>query len=172
VAALARGDEKEENRLARSAPRTTFSVPDFYGLAQGVQSAATFFMLDLLDLAGLFWRAEVMWAESAAFNEEEAPSKWCEATTQMWAYLITAKLDGWRQFCTELKADPELLIRGLPGSRGVKRIEETARGLTFTREEATAWVRGRGDEQAEVIDAGTVAADLWAVVNSWAASWE
>jgi hypothetical protein len=174
MAANARGDETEENRLARSAPRTTFSVPDFYGLAEGVQNITLFIMIDLLDTAVRFWLAGGKWSESVAFKgkRSDASQRELNVSAGLAGYLIKEKLAGWRQFCAEFKADPELLMSFLPGYETVKHTEEAVEMIAFTREETAAWLRNTGDETDEVITAEAVATGLWVVVNRWADSWK
>jgi hypothetical protein len=85
--------------------------------------------------------------------------------------LLTAKLDGGRRFCAECKIDPELLLSHLPGYDTVRRTEEAARIMACTPEEATAWLRERGNETVEAPKVETVSASLWAFVNSRAEWW-
>src|SRR5690348_10803104 len=56
VAASARGDAVEEDRLARSAPRHAFRLPDFWGLAEGLDDLMKLYLLQQLDLAAFYWR--------------------------------------------------------------------------------------------------------------------
>ena len=56
VAASARGDEVERDRLARSAPQHDFRVPDYWGLCEGLEELATMYLLHQLELAALYGR--------------------------------------------------------------------------------------------------------------------
>src|SRR5947209_20597717 len=58
MAASARGDAVERDRLARSAPREHFSLPDYHGLAEGVLLAALLRGLAVLELAARFRQCE------------------------------------------------------------------------------------------------------------------
>ena len=51
LAAGARGDEAERQRLARSAPRNSFRVPDTYGPIEALRKAAAVYIMVQLDLA-------------------------------------------------------------------------------------------------------------------------
>jgi hypothetical protein len=171
MAAFARKDEAELGRLTLSAPKECFRLPDYHGLSEGLALASLLHLLELLDMAALYWRASGMLAEWEALTDKDAPSEQCDGILKICAYVFTAKLDGWRRFSAELKADPELLLAGLPGYDTVKRVEAGARAIAFTPEEATAWVRRKGDERAEPVTVETEAAVLWATVNSWVERW-
>jgi hypothetical protein len=171
MAAFARKDEAELGRLTLSAPKECFRLPDYHGLSEGLALASLLHLLELLDTAALYWRTSGLLAEWEASPDKDASPEKCDGVLKMCAYVFTAKLDGWRRFCAELKADPELLMDRLPGYDTVKRVEEGARHIAFTPEEATAWVRRRGGETAEAVKVETEAAGLWAVVNSWAERW-
>jgi hypothetical protein len=110
--------------------------------------------------------------------DKDAAAEKLDGPLKMFAYAFTTKLDGWRRFCAELQADPELLMAGLPGYDTVKDIEEEARAIAFTPEEATAYLQRKCDETAEavtveieVVKVETEAAGLWMVVNSWVERW-
>ena len=60
----------------------------------------------------------------------------------------------------------------LPGYDAVERTEEAARIMACTPEGATAWLRERGNDTVEPPKVETVAASLWAFVNSRAEWWE
>lgn len=174
IAASARGDEVERDRLAHSAPREGFRLPDYHGLSEGMELVSLFHLLELLDAAALYWQTGGMLAEWEVLTEEgeDKPPKRLRATVGVFAYVFTTKLDGWRRFCSEFKVDPDLLMSELPGYDTVKRTEEAARIAACTPEEATAWMRQRGDETAEALTVETVAASLWAFVNSRAGWWK
>jgi hypothetical protein len=173
LAASARGDEVERERLARSAPKEGFRLPDYYGLAEGMQLVSLLHLLELLDVAALHWQAGGMLAEWEALSEEgeENPPKRLRATVGVFAYVFTTKLDGWRRFCSEFNVDPELLMNALPGYDTVKRTEAAARRAACTAEKATAWLRERGNGTATALTVETVAASLWEFVNSRAEWW-
>jgi hypothetical protein len=175
LAASARGDEAERDRLARSAPREGYWVPDFHGLAEALLLASMLHLLRLLDLAALYWQMGGLLEQWEAFADEDddhPPPRRLRATVGMFAYVFTAKLDGWRRFCAGRQLDPEALMNDLPGYDTVKRTEEAARIMACTPEEAAAWLRERGDEAAQAPTAESVAASLVAWVENWEATWE
>lgn len=177
LAASARGDEAERNRLAHSAPKEAFGLPDYHGRAEGMQLVSLLHMLELLDAAALYLQASGMLAEWAAFaaltkEEEDAPTKRLRATVKTFAYLFMVKVEGWKRFFSEFNVDPDLLMKDLPGFATVQSTEEAARLTAFTPDEATAWARQRGGETAGVPTAEDVAVSLSAFVNEWAKRWD
>jgi hypothetical protein len=175
MAASARGDEVEQQRLANSAPREGFRLPDYHGLGEGLLLASLFHLLQLLDLAALYWQAGGLLEQWEAFADEDddhTPPKRLRETVGMFAYVLTVKVDGWRHFCAERQLDPEALMADLPGYDTVKRAEEAAWIMACTPEEAAAWLRERGDETAQAPTVESVAASLGAWVENWAATWE
>ena len=174
LAASARGDEAERDRLARSAPREGYWVPDYHGLAEGLLLVSLFHLLELLDLASLYWQVDGLLTQEEMLGKEagQAVRKRFEGLTRIYAYLFIVKLDGWRRFCAEFKVDPEPLMNTLPGYESMKRAEEDARPVAFSHEEATAWMRTGRDETAEAPRVKAVVASLWAFVDKCAKWWE
>jgi hypothetical protein len=174
LAASARGDDLERDRLARSAPREAFRVPDYFGLADGIQMQAIFHVNQLLDLAAIYWRGSEMLAHAGEFPPEErkARRKQMRDLVRALAYTFTAHVDGWKRFCEEWKLDGEVLLQSLPGFGTVREAEQSARGMAFTAEEATDWMRRTGDNPtARPITADDVAARMQAFVESRAEWW-
>jgi hypothetical protein len=174
LAASARGDEAELDRLVNSAPSKVFRVPDYFGQAEGLELAALLQQIELLDVAAAYWWVGGMLAEHEAWTdgEEDEPSKRLRAVVRMFAYIFTTKLDGWRQFCAESKIDAEQLMNGLPGYDTVVRTEEAARMMAFTVEEAIIWMKERDNEAVEVLTVDSVVASLWSFISSRANLWE
>src|SRR6185312_11045580 len=67
VAASARADVVERERLAHSAPMNGFRVPDYWGLADGVRDLAKLYLIQQLDVAAFYW-------ECTAVLESALPS--------------------------------------------------------------------------------------------------
>ena len=61
IAAGARGDEAEQQRLKASAPRQMLQVPDYHCLAKALAEAVHYHLLTLLDLAATFWQWWGLW---------------------------------------------------------------------------------------------------------------
>jgi hypothetical protein len=77
VAAAARADEVEQDRLARAAPKQAFRVPDYWGLLEGLEGLAQLYVLRQLDSAACFWRLlgaleqEALVATPSSHEQEE-----------------------------------------------------------------------------------------------------
>jgi hypothetical protein len=110
--------------------------------------------------------------EALADEEEDGPTKRLRATVKAFAYLLTVKVDGWKQFCSEFNMDPDLLMKDLPGFATVRHAAEAAQLTVFTPDEVSAWMRQRGGETARAPTAEDVAVSLSAFVNSWAEQWD
>jgi hypothetical protein len=168
LAASARDDEVEGQRLAQSAPRMALRLPDYHGLGEGLLLASLFHLIGVLDVTALFWLTQGRLAEWTALSDKDEDDSLnrLDAKVRMWAYVLTAKRDGWRRFCAEVPVDPELLLQDMCGYETVKRSEEAARLLAFSVDEAREWLRGTSTATAEVVTAESDAAAIWGFVNS------
>jgi hypothetical protein len=173
LAASARGDETERDRLAHSAPKEGFLLPDYYGQAQGMLYGSLRHLLELLDLAALYWQVNGLLEQEEALGKkaDKALRDRFDGLTRIFAYFFLLKIDGWRLFCAQYNYDPDFLWERLPGIETVKRTEEEARTMAFTRERATAWMRRRGKETVEAPTAEIEATALRRFVDSWARRW-
>src|SRR5262249_3851563 len=59
----------------------------------------------------------------------------------MLCYRFVVRADGWRLLCTEMHIDPVVLLKELPGYDAVQQMEQVARLLAFSAEEALAFLR-------------------------------
>jgi hypothetical protein len=142
LAALNRGDEAEADRLTRSAPTRPALVPHYYGLWEGLTLLSVVHRLQQLDLAYRLACATALLASGRAEGEEPLRH------VQMHAFRFILGADAWKLFCAELHIDPEAILGHLPGCDLVRGMEEAAREVAFTPEEALAWLR-RPVEAAE-----------------------
>jgi hypothetical protein len=156
IAAGARGDTVEQAKLSGSAPKQLFHVPDYYGLAQALRRAANLHLLTLLDLAANFWQwwglsmlhavgkgsvAGAKKGQGAKAKAETAQTARAGAIACYYASRFVAHVDGWKQFCSEMRIDPEVLLQFMPGWDMITRTEGQARERAFTPEEAAWFVR-------------------------------
>jgi hypothetical protein len=174
VAASARGDERERARLLASAPTNLFRLPDYFALADTLRLLALFHVARMLDLAALYWHASVMAAQADEFRgragKAERESRLDAA--RMLAYLLTVNAAGWRQFCSELRIDADVLLRCMPGYETLARAEEVAGIVAFTSAEAAVWLRRANGDQAEPLTSEAVAAQLREFLDSRVECWE
>jgi len=130
VAASARQDEAERERLVCSAPRTTWQMPHHWGVVRVFESLASFHFMKLLDLAARYCHAFSAVGRRRK-KDADALDGWQDA--MYLGYEFTTYLAGWRQFCAELHVDPEVFWKLLPGYETVKDAEELAAGTTNQR---------------------------------------
>jgi hypothetical protein len=144
VAASARGDAVEEDRLARAAPTNGFRVPDYWGLAEGLDDLVKLYLLKQLDLAAFYWRFAGLlerhsWDHPSRQERQRDERRW--QLLKLLAYRYVVRADGWRLLCAELHLDPEVLLKELPGYEAVQQMEQAARLIAFSAEEALAFLR-------------------------------
>jgi hypothetical protein len=137
VAASARQDEAERERLVCSAPRTTWQMPHHWGVVSVFESLASFHFMKLLDLAACYFHAFSAVGRRRK-KDADAMADWQDA--MYLGYEFVTYLAGWRQFCAELHVDPEIFWKLLPGYQTVKDAEELATGSTDRRVPGIAYV--------------------------------
>jgi hypothetical protein len=125
VAAAARGDDVERERLIASAPRATYSLPDYWGVAHCFDFLSDVHFTKLLELAADYLEDFACWFGGGKKAAEAAQDR---SDFRYWGYVFKAYLDGWRLFCAELGLDPEHCWKPLPGFETVKRAEGLAEG--------------------------------------------
>jgi hypothetical protein len=166
MAAHLRGDAADQKRLSASAPLKTLRVPNYYPLAKALRTAVHWQMQTLLDLAGHFWQWWGVWmsyglyqarddnrmrgrgrragagakkrrgADAELFEEYRA-----HGITRYYASRFVAHVDGWKQFCAEIHADPEAQLKLMIGWNMVTQTENAARSYVFSEEEAARFER-------------------------------
>jgi hypothetical protein len=155
IAAGARGDKVEQERLNASAPKQTFEVPHHLGLTRALRQAVDFHAVTLLDLAANFWQWWGLWMIHAlrergaggANRGSDHKAKTDKASETRagglacyYASRFVAHVDGWKQFCRELHLDPEVQLRFMPGWDIIQRTEAQTRELALSPEEAAKFV--------------------------------
>jgi hypothetical protein len=143
VAASGRGDEAEAMRLAKSAPRHVFKVADCYGLIQGLEGLANYYLMTQLDLAVHYQTALIGYEETSSSLQNrkahaQADRLWKVAQLSAYWFFITA--DAWNLVCAELLIDPEVPLRDLPGFANLKRLEAVLRSSAFSAQEAVDYL--------------------------------
>ena len=154
MAAGARGDQAEQKHLTASAPKETYEVPNYYGLAKALKEAGYFHLLTLLELAANFWQWWGLWMSYGLRETGETGTKKSRGQNKFlqrlerraggivryYASRFVAHVEGWKQFCSELQIDPEAQLNFMIGWETIRRTEESARNLAFTDEEAALFV--------------------------------
>jgi hypothetical protein len=173
MAARRRGDEVESGRLATTAPKLAWQVPDHFGLAQAFTLVSVLHFMEVSRLAAQFF---------ATFRLPDETQKEEEAALDqrvLMAHLFKTNLAGWRQFCAEFRFDPDGSWRLLPGFETVNRAAELLDGPNPAPERVRAALRRqlkRADLQKRIADgslltADEVAAELRDWLHAGAAPW-
>jgi hypothetical protein len=187
LAASARGDQVEVNRLARSAPRQGFWIADFLGLVDGLDDLAKQHLLRQLDLAVCYTQMTTLLESERMSSGRRArrEEKRIWQVLRMVSHRFLAQADGWKQLCAELHIDSEVLLQDLPGYETVQRMQAQVRLIAFTAEEARAYLRqilkrrqateekpSIAEQEARVHDAAAVARSMRAFLEArLGASW-
>jgi hypothetical protein len=144
AAAWARGDAVEFDRLARSAPRSKARIADFVGLFLELCDLAKEYVLKQLDTAVVYWRLKDYLDQQpvgGGRRRGRSQAKEHRRTLRLLAFFCVLRADGWKLFCEGLLIDPDVPPRKLPGYKAVQEMEQDARVLAFTAEEAAAYLR-------------------------------
>jgi hypothetical protein len=152
IAAGARSDEAELERLARSAPMSLYRVSNFHGLSDGLHASAGYHMMAQLDLAALYWHLYSVLAENSLCHNKNEAKQFEDRiwkTIRLLAYRFVFCADVWCRLCSELGIDPHALLRDCPGFDTITTLEEQARTIAFSAEAAAEQIRQR-DSQAQV----------------------
>jgi hypothetical protein len=157
MAAAARSDEQERNRLLQCAPQNWYSLPDHWGIMEGFCWLSDFHFTSLLDLAARYFEAFGYMSQKRRKGNEAA----CDHVLLL-GYLFQAYWNGWHKFCAELDVDPEWLWQDRPGLVTIKRAHRMSgsgpddpRGGAAFLEEGVARLlirREKGDPDAVVDD--------------------
>jgi hypothetical protein len=176
VAAVDRGDDAEADRLARSAPRRHCGLPDYHGLAEGLQLLVLFHLLYLQERASHYWHCLALLEQDAWLSKDgkkgRPDEQRLENVLRMWAYLFVVEADAWKHLAAELQIDPETLLRDVPCYDTLRQTEEAIRLTAFTENEATEYLRQRGDKEAPPPTVETTLAGMRAFLDSRVMWWE
>jgi hypothetical protein len=135
LAALKRGDDAEADRLTCSAPTRPAAVPHYYSLWEGL-TLLTFCHLGRQLELGCRLAGTVALLASGQVEHEAAHRQ-----IRMLAFQFALEADAWQLLSAELQMDPEAILGHLPGRDLVRYVEEAARRIAFTPEEALAYLR-------------------------------
>jgi hypothetical protein len=170
LAASARGDELERDRLARSAPEVVYRVRDHFGLAMAYREVSQTHYMELLHLAGNYLAALAL---AETWEEGKHTEKMRRAALAL-GYVFGVSLAGWRRFCQEHHLEPEAQVcwACLPGFDTVRWAEAEAERAAFGEEGAARWLDETGGGQAvKVPTAEDVAAGLREALKARAEWW-
>ena len=132
-----------------AAPRVTYRVTDYHGLADALHMVLSWHMIERLDLGARYWLLAGLSDELEA-AERPADRKRAdriEAAVRTMAQRFCNEVDGWTLFCRDLNIDPNALLKDLPAFDTVAHMERSARLLANTPEEAAAYFRAKGKSE-------------------------
>jgi hypothetical protein len=185
MAAAARDDEAEKQRLSAAAPEVSFRVPNYYPLAKALSEAVDYHLLTLLDLAAQFWQWWGIWMSylgrhSNAGNPKTGGRRKTDADrllewrargiARYFGSRFVAHRQGWNQFCSEMNIDPEVQLDFMIGWDTILRTDQAARELAFSAEEACQFVRleTMPAEENESLERGPVPVEtVEELVEAW-----
>jgi len=173
IAASTHGDEAEWGRLMYSAPRGLYRVPDHYGLADALLGLVLSHIIELLDLAVLYWRISGdLEAHSEFFGDKaaEQPHR-LETSLRLVAWRYCVLVDGWARFCEGLNIEPDAQLKDLDVHKTLLESEKSARLMAFTHEEAEAHLRASGDDNFRAETADELGRRLRRDLDRLAARW-
>jgi hypothetical protein len=166
LAASARGDEAEKQRLARSAPKVSYRVPDYFALDMAFQEISDVAFMELLNLTALYFR---MMGFAEAWDDEHG--RRMHDCSLLCGYHIKVRLAAWRAFCAEFHFDPERSWSCLPGFDTIKDAERLTEWAAFTKEQAETHLRQRGKD-AGIATEAEITAGLRACLKHRVDWWE
>jgi hypothetical protein len=137
LAAGARNDDVERERLMGSAPRVLWQVPDTFGRALALLVVSSQQRMKLLELAALFFRTRALASEMDGTSAERL-----ECVAGVYGYLFRTHADGWARFCAAEQLDATVCERAAPGADVLKLAHQEAEAFGFTEARARAFLSG------------------------------
>jgi hypothetical protein len=101
LAAEKRGDKAEHQRLAKSAPRSVWQMPDYQHRLLGLNVLALSYVADQLENLATYWHASWRLTD----NDDQKPKDWL-MTRDVSAYVFCRQEEAWRLFCQERNVEP------------------------------------------------------------------
>ncbi len=140
LAAGARNDDVERERLMGSAPRVTWQVPDTFGRALTLLVMSSQHRMKVLELAALVFRTRALATEMTGTSAERL-----ECVAVVYGYPFRARRDGWARFCAAEQLDATVCERASPGADVLKLVHQEAAAFGFTEAQARVLIRQRRD---------------------------
>jgi hypothetical protein len=171
LAAGARGDDAERQRLTSTGMAITLSIRDHAPYVLAFRGIGMLLFLDLLaagaDYEETYDLALLPDTGSADTTEEGGRT----AAERLFTYahyqgfLLKLKIDGWKLFCQRRRIPPYALWQSLPGYDRLQRALELTEEVAWTAEDYLRWFNGLqpggGPEATQVgVTAETVADEL------------
>jgi hypothetical protein len=170
LAASARGDETEEDRLLSASRRITLSRPDHCPYHDAFDKMALCVFIEILEAAAFYGDALVSAGEADDLSEdggeggEQGDTAECESHAVAerrpahartrgrsdWqrahdivlaaGFVLRTKMEGWKLFCERKCIPPFELWKGLPGFKRIQRARDLAERAAFDPDGMVAWM--------------------------------
>ena len=156
LAAAARGDDSDADRLASAAKRLPVRVPDVHPVATAFLDTAWQERASLLDLVARYFLT-VAGADDAYADRRRDREKYerMSGAVKASAYLVVTQVAGWRLYCAGRQlttAAREKFDTTLPGTDTIAVAARMAKDEAFTADECRAYFRKlTGDEDVRVL---------------------
>jgi hypothetical protein len=123
VAAFARGDEAECDRILRAAPMIRMRVSADFGVTHAFFWVAMLSHAEQLASAVGFWQAHSMAADELLQVESSEGDDRLAFVMDMHAWRFRMERQAWRRFCDESSIDPDAYMNGMPGQCQIELVE-------------------------------------------------
>lgn len=167
LAAGARGDDVEHERLVATAPRLPVVVPDTFPRYMAFREVLDRHRAERLELAARFFQTKRL-----AEDYDEGPGRRMGNVARAYGYLLLAARDGWAAFCDQEMLPCGGLEAALVGGDVLRMAEDEVGGDAVTADEVAGMIAARGGPAGAVKTAASVAAELAEVFAERLAWWE
>jgi hypothetical protein len=144
MAATARGDEHDANRLVETAPRLDWRVPDTFPISQAILEVTLQEHASRLSLAALFYRTQRAADDMA--DEPTPQAERMEKLVAVYGYLLLTQAAGWRLFCADRRLLPDAVVSytaALPGMETLQMAEKEAADVAASEADVVAYFQSR-----------------------------
>ncbi|HEX4610913.1 MAG TPA: hypothetical protein VH092_22170 [Urbifossiella sp.] len=166
LAATARGDDADFEKLAAAAPRLTLAVPDTFPRAMAFREILDRHRAERLELAARFFQTKRL-----AEDYDEGPGGRMDTVARVYGYLLLAARDGWARFCKRELLPTVGLEEAMVGGDLLQMAEEEAAGDGVTAEEVEASFAARAGEPAGLVKTADTEAEVLAEVFAARLAW-
>jgi hypothetical protein len=179
LAAGARGDDAEQDRLVSAARRITFAAPDHSPYGHAFEEVLLLIFIELLEEAARYLDAlasaddalDTLADEAGAEQDDDEPDAEADRGPAAGAgggrrvqdryleladaagYVLRTKVRAWERFCERLNAAPFLVWEGMPGFDRLQRALRLAERSAFDAAAMVRWLNAvRPEGEPEVTD--------------------
>lgn len=159
LAASARDDHTEQDRLASAGERITLRMPDHSPFAHAFQELALLTFIELQDEAARYDYANEQSSDDLKILGSGGGNRSAFTRSRALAvvsgFVLRTKADGWKLFCERWNFPPFLVWEFLPGFDRLQRSLERAEKEAFRPAEMVKWLNDiRSTGKPEVNEAG------------------